>query len=179
MKAIFITILTIAPLATFAQGHEWTVVGNKATMQSVITAPGQDANQIYKHVNRWLLATFKNPEHVVKARIESEYVRGDAYHANVYQLGALSSVDFRYTFTIDIKDEKLRLTLSRGLVLYDNPQQRNIVQPLEYYFGLIEKKKKKTDHPRKLIAAINTMSSELVRSLQNYLQTEYSMQDDW
>jgi|GEM_PF-5480943 hypothetical protein len=177
-KLLFVFLALGVTTGCIAQAPEWTVVNGKAQVQSVISVPGKDATQLYKQVHRWLLATFKNPEEMVKARVEFEYVRGVGYSTNIFQAGALSHLDFRYAFVIEMKDERVRLTLSKGVILNDNPQDINDSTPLEYYFNRLNKKKN-DKHAREVITAVNTMTGTLLESLENVLLSEYVSSDDW
>ena len=186
MRTIISTIalLTLLIISTvcLAQVHQWTLVNGKACLQSVILVPERDAAYLYKQANRWLVNTFKNPEDILKARIESEYLRGEAYHSNVFKSGALNPVDFQYTFTLDVKDGKVRLTFSHGLlfhdVLYDNGQDHNGVYPIELYMENVNKRKK-DQHSEDLLASVNTLSTSLLKSLETFLVSEYAKKDDW
>lgn len=180
MRTIFIFITSfLACSASTAQVQQWSLVDGRAKLQTVITAPDKDAAFLYKQVNRWLIATFKNPEDVLKARIESEYLRGEAYHSNFLQLGALSAMDFQYTFAIDIKDDKVRLTLFNGVVLYDDdPQNTNGAYSIEQYFETASKRKKDY-HAENVIATVNTLSNSLLKSLESFLLSDVAKIDDW
>lgn len=178
-KKLFLVLaaLTIA-FDGVSQGKEWTMVDGKARLQSVIEVPGKNANELNHQVHLWLAATFKDSQSVIKARVDPEYVKGVGYHAGFYKLGALSSADFQYAFSIDIKDGKVRLTLSSGIVLYDNPHEINPGRPIERYFDAVSKRKG-DKHAQQILAAVNTMSASLVASLEKHLATAAVLTDDW
>lgn len=179
MRAILFSLaMFIITSHSIAQVHEWSVINGRARLQSVILVPEKDAGHLYKLVNRWLVATFKNPEDALKARIESEYLRGEGYYSKIFQIGALSSVDFQYTFSIEVKDGKVRLTFSNGIVLYDDSQDTNGAYPIELYLENLTKKKR-DQHSQELIASINSMSATLAKSLETFLITDHTRNDDW
>ncbi len=174
----YIIAFLVVSFASTAQSREWAVTDGKARMQAVISVPGKDASYLYKQVNWWLIASFKNPEEIIKARVEAEYLRGERYHANLHQFGAVTAADLKYTFTIEFRDEKVRLTLSNGVVVYDDPIVANRVRPIEYYLEDTPKKKKDRQI-QGLVASINNMSANLLESLESFLLTEYVSRDDW
>lgn len=175
---VFTVILLAASTAGFAQTQQWTLVDGRASLQSVILVPEKDAGYLYRQVNRWLIATFKNPEDVLKARIESEYLRGEAFHSSIFQLGALSSIDFQYTFAVDVKDGKVRLTFWNGILLYDDSQDTNGVHPIEQYVNNVGKKKRE-QFSANVLTSVNTLSNSLLKSLEGYLLSEREQKEDW
>lgn len=124
------------------------------------------------------MATFKNPEDALKARIEPEYLRGEGYHSGIFKPGALTSVDFGYSFSIEIKNELVRLTLSNGVVMYDDRHETIGGRPLEVYLGNIARKKKDR-YARELVVAVNAMTENLLKSLESFLLTEDENQNAW
>lgn len=179
MRAIA-SLIVLFSLFGVCRGQEtqWTVVNGKARLQTVITVPQKDAAYLYKQISRWLIATFENPEDVLKARIESEYLKGEAYHSKIVTRGPLNSVNFKYTFSLEIKDEKVRFTFSNGLLIYDLAEDNSKgVYPIESYFKHPEKKKK-DQNAENVLASVNTLSGSLVRSLEDYLLTQHE-QEDW
>lgn len=159
------------------QAQEWVLKDGKAQYQTVIIVPDHDARFIYKQVNRWLVHRFKSPEDVLKARIEGEYLRGDVYCPKLCQLGTLSSPDFSYTFSIEIKDGKVRLTLYNGTVTFINFEDGNRTYSLETY--LTRQSKKPDRNSSKLISSANELAMSLKDSLENFLTAEYTAADDW
>lgn len=175
--ACLVTMFVIS-FSGLSQGSDWLLEDERARSQSSIAAPGKNAAYLYKQVNRWLVATFQNPQDVIKACIESEYIRGQVYHSNFFKIGALSGTDLQYTFSIDVKDEKVRLTLYNAQVLYDDYQDISKAHPLEAYLKSINKKKK-DPHAENIISSINALSASLFKSLENFLLTEYVSNHDW
>lgn len=183
MKAIAVTfLLSFFFCECFGQRSEWSIVDRKGSMQKIIAVPGKDAAYIYREVNRWLVATFKNPEDVVKGRLEKEYIKGQACHAKLLTLGAVGSGDFQYGFTIDIKDEKVKVTLTNGILLYSyyyDRESSNGVFPIELYLETDSKRKKPQD-AENVVASVNKFSHSLVDSLEMYLNGKHDdTKEEW
>lgn len=160
------------------QTMEWMYENGKAKFQAVISAPGKDATALYKQVNRWVAKTFKNSESVVKSRIDGEYLAGVAYHADFHKLGELSATDVRYNFSIEIKDEKVRITFYNGVVLYDNPLNPNSARKVESYFNSLNRKKR-DQHAVETLGSLNSLSASLLESLESFLSAETVRHDEW
>lgn len=175
---IFWIIIFVAVGSSVAQEHKWTIVDGTARVQSVVDVPDKDAATVYRQANRWLVAIFKNPEKTLSARIESEYLRGEGYQADVLKTGSLNSVDFKYTYTIEVKDGRARITLMSGTVLLESSQDTNSEHPIEYYLENPEKRKN-DKQSKDIIAAINRSSDRLLTSFEKFLKGESQRADDW
>lgn len=179
MKGILFWIFIFVAFGnSIAQDHKWAIVDGSARVHSVVSVPQKDAATLYRQANRWLVATFKSPEKTLTARIESEFLRGEGYQADVLKTGPLSSIDFRYTYTIEVKDGKARITLTTGTVLLESSQDTNSTHPLEHYLRNIEKRKKDVQS-ESILDAINTSSDRLINSFEKFLKAELKTADDW
>lgn len=174
---ILVGVIIFLTASSPEQAEEWLLKDGKAQYQTVIIVPDHDAGLIYKQVNRWLVHRFENPEDILKARVEGEYLRGEVHCPKLCQLGALSSPDFSYTFSFEIKDERVRLTFYNGVVKFVNKEDGNRTYPIESYF--MRQNKKHDRNSFKVISSVNEVTVSLKNSLEKFLTTEYVTVEDW
>lgn len=75
--------------------------------QQVIDVPGKSAKEIYTRAHRWVLGMYTSPE---PGKIENEMLKGVGAGSVRIALGVTS--DFKYAFTIEVKDGRARYTMS-------------------------------------------------------------------
>lgn len=74
-------------------------------------------NVLYKQTLNWIQETYKNPEKVLKANVENEKIRIDGIKMNAWfykGMGTTIWYDVEYSFYIEFKDNKMRLSFSFG-----------------------------------------------------------------
>lgn len=78
----------------------------------VIEAEGS-ASELYQKCLNWLNETYKQPDEVIKGKIEGEYIKINGFTDSVmFQASALGSTNYydtRYTIEFRFKDNKLRM----------------------------------------------------------------------
>jgi hypothetical protein len=118
-RLIFISgILAIFSLSGFSQTTDWNLKDGKALVEKKLMIPGKNQNDIYKEVYRWLIKVYKDPEDILKVRLEDEYLRGLGYHSDCVKFGAQSSADLQYSFTFVIKNEEVIFKIFNAFLLY-------------------------------------------------------------
>lgn len=90
--------------------------GGAPQYQKVIEVEGKTAADLYKACNKWVAVTYKNAAAVVAAQVENEMIKGNGASVNGVKIGALVYATLDYSFTIDIKDGKVRYTANPGRV---------------------------------------------------------------
>ena len=95
----------------------------------VVPVEGKTATELYQKTLNWVQLTWKNPDMVLKAKVENESVRIEAFAANAWSyksLGIPMSYGMHYTVEIGFKDGKYRFEYRVGdfsadgaKVLYD------------------------------------------------------------
>jgi hypothetical protein len=164
-----IGILMLCALPGLSQSTQWKLEGSKAVSEETFVLPGKTENEIYRDVYRWLMTEYKNPDEVIKARLEGEYLRGVGYASECVNVGALSSGDLQYTFTFAIRHEEVILTLSNAILHYSYSAHDGYV-PVEHYMKLGGGKAGKTNRDSEnVLTSIDDFSSRLFASLQNHL----------
>ena len=110
----FLTLLTSVSLAQVSPKFELTKDG---VQPIIIQLDSLNANSIYKKALNWIQETYKNPSEVLKTNIENETIRIDGFKNNAWfykSLGSKNEYDMEYSFRIDIKDYKIKLTFDVG-----------------------------------------------------------------
>jgi hypothetical protein len=114
-------IMLIALVVLITQAKAQVQMENKdgvAQFQRVIEVEGKNASELYKIASDWVKTTYKNPDKVVTATTENELIKGSGV-APIKLGGGLAAVydDYRYIFQIDVKDAKVRYTLSNMVLV--------------------------------------------------------------
>jgi len=85
------------------------------TSRSYIILPiDSSATYLYSTSVKYIQETFKNPDQVIKARIENEYLRYEAYEKNIMQFQIKKQtypINASYTVEMRFKDGKLMIGL--------------------------------------------------------------------
>jgi hypothetical protein len=83
----------------------------------ILELDSMDAKVLYKKALKWVQESYKNPSEVLKANLENEKVRIEGYSSNAWyykSLGVRQDYDMEYSFEIEFKDKKIRLTFTPG-----------------------------------------------------------------
>lgn len=82
-----------------------------------------NASIIYSKTVNWINVTYKNPEKVIKAKIENEMIRIDGFSSSMFsrtfQSGNKAEYDVAYTIEIQIRDGKYRLKYIHNKITID------------------------------------------------------------
>lgn len=118
MKNIFAIIL-IAGAFDSIQGQELPKfdLTKDGVNPIIIQVDSMDAEKIYQKTIKWIQESYKDPQQVLKANIENEKIRIEAFKSNAWyymSLGTKYLYDMDYTFEIEFKDRKIRLTYTPG-----------------------------------------------------------------
>lgn len=143
----------------------------------VVERDGLNASELYKKALNWVQETYKNPEKVLKANIENEKIRIDAFATDAWwykSLGMRNSYNMEYTIEISFKDERYRFEyiigqfyIDGGKVLYD---YRN------FYKDNGDVRKSYID----AVPSLETTMNDLSYSFYNYLSGKTAKKDnDW
>ena len=125
MKKLILLLLFI-PLVSFGQKfnvEEINVTEGAKYLQGkslkyepvvVIEIEGTE-KELYQKCLNWINETYKNPDEVIKGKIEGEYVRINGSISSFYQMSALGSTsyyDSRYTLEFRFKENKVRMEVT-------------------------------------------------------------------
>jgi hypothetical protein len=95
----------------------------------VVATDSLKATDLYKKALNWVQETYKNPDMVLKAKIENEKIRIEGFQSEAWwfkSLGMKMYIDMKYTVEIAFKDGKYKFEYTIGQfsnkgsdVLYD------------------------------------------------------------
>jgi hypothetical protein len=166
---ICLMMVVLSSVYGFSQTPHWQLDNNKAVLQKSIALPGKSASDIYHNLNRWLIAYFANPEDILKARLEDEYLRGEGYSRKVLTSNTTSAADFKYSFSFEIVNEKVIVKMFDGFLVYPNNQDENSMSPIESYFNNHSKARKNGHSNNLVLAAVSDFSVSFISHLENFL----------
>jgi hypothetical protein len=162
-----VVCLEIISIDVFCQSAEWKVSEGQAVVQKSLILPGKSASAIYKEIYRWLMKRYEEPEDILKARLENEYLCGSGYYSNLLT-GSDGNAGLQYTFSFDIENEEVTFKIFDAAVLFSNTQDDDREYPIELY--LVDTGRKK--HPwksEKILSATHKFSDAIIRDLEESL----------
>jgi len=71
--------------------------------------------ELYNKAINWVNETYKNPEEVIKGKVEGDYLRLDGFKSNLTQQSALGMTyyyDVRYTVKLNFKDGRFKYEIT-------------------------------------------------------------------
>ena len=72
--------------------------------------------ELYNKAINWVNETYKNPEEVIKGKVEGDYLRLDGFKSNLTQQSALGMTyyyDVRYTVKLNFKDDRFKYEITK------------------------------------------------------------------
>jgi hypothetical protein len=117
---MMMALLMCSTLVSFGQKIVVTPNGLRDSENSdktfvVIDAEGKTSKQLYDNSIKYVNKNYKNPDHVIKSKIEGEYLRFITHVDNfliIYNGGVKVSVDVDYTIDLSFKDSKVKFEIS-------------------------------------------------------------------
>ncbi len=192
MKKSILTFLLITPLISFSQPTNFVIKDISVIEPIVIEVEGKSISELYAKAFEWLNLTYKNPESVIKGKVENDFVRfsgfKQTYASTDIGMGMTQYYDLKYTMRIDFKEGKYRFSLESYGIVYPPTQYTSSSEiTLETYErdGIRNKKgeiKKAVlqraydSQAKNLLKEINALNA----SLYSYLTGKTKeLKDDW
>jgi hypothetical protein len=124
MKNIFLVIVSITSSFLFSQ--ETVFVFNRSGFTDFIVTPCEQKTQreLYTKCLDWISVTYKNPNEVIKAKIENEYIRIEGSSDNLvcYNAWGKRCGNSKYEIEISFKDGKYKFDVL-NISQYNTPTQ--------------------------------------------------------
>lgn len=125
MKKITILFIIFFAIGS-AQNTMFSVSKEKGLTEFVIQeVPGNSASELYQKSLEWINKTYKNPNEVILAKIENDYIRFEGYQQNLFcfnALGAKNCNDVKYQIELSFKDGRYKFGII-SLEDYIKPSQ--------------------------------------------------------
>jgi hypothetical protein len=112
-KLLLITFLNVAFFSN-AQETKFELTAN-GYEPKVFELPNQNKEDIYKLTKKWVVKTYKNPKEVLTADIENENIKLNGFSTNIVKWSSGAGWDLYYTFEIEFKDNKYRLSVTADI----------------------------------------------------------------
>ena len=173
MKHLFIPVFLFTSLFCFSQDIPKFELTKAGVQPIVVNIDSSNAAAIYKKTLNWVQETYKNPKEVLKTDIENETIRIDGLKNNACyykSLGIKMVYDMEYSFQIDFKDNKVRLTFTPGQFWTDH--KKVLYDYTSFFKNDGELRGMYKDAKTSLEQSMN----DLVSSLYNYIKGKKS---DW
>lgn len=168
-----LALVVAAGACASAQAQSIDCDGGKAQVRKIVEMPGKDAAEVYRLAQRWVALAFHNKDKVVQTEVENELIRGDGYESQRVKMAG-ASYDLKYSFAIDVKDQKLRFTMYNMLTGYGGG---NTEFPVESYLCKPDGSFRNIPFQTKGVKeSIETFSGQLIASLNNALAEK---KEDW
>jgi hypothetical protein len=117
MKKIFLSVLLLTAKLAFTQDLPKFELTKDGVQPIVVNIDSFSILTLYQKTLNWIQENYKNPKEVLKANIENETIRIEGYKKNAWfykSLGMKQEYDMEYSFQIEFKEGRIRLTFIPG-----------------------------------------------------------------
>jgi len=114
MNKLFL-LLVFVSVFSYSQNNEFTFTKDGLTDFVVIDCPGKTQEELYKKTLEWVLVTYKNPNEVLKAKIENDYIKISGASSGLilqYVLGMPMDFTGKYTAEISFKEGRFKFDVT-------------------------------------------------------------------
>ena len=108
-NSILFTLAILFSISTYSQDLPKLKLNPNGVEPIVVITDSIKATELYKKTLNWVQETYKNPEKVLKAKIENEKIRIEGFTDNAWwykYLGATQIFGMEYSLEISFKDGK-------------------------------------------------------------------------
>ncbi len=126
MRYIMLTLTLMFGLCSFSQEFEvrdiqvdsgpTSLQGTFKIIEPVLVLEAEGTPQeLYTKTLNWVNETYKNPDEVIKAKIEGEYIRLEGFTSNLIQLTGLTTdfYDVRYSLEVRFRENRFRYKVTK------------------------------------------------------------------
>lgn len=118
-------IFLLMPFFSYCQDTTFTFTPNGFTDYVVTKIEGKSQNDLYKKAIDWVAVTYNNPNEVIKAKIENDYIRIEGSNSDMICIKSLGTVNCnlaKYQIEISFKEGKYKFDLIE-IKSYASPSQ--------------------------------------------------------
>ena len=155
MKKVFLLLAMSISMTSFSQSKFEITRDGLKNIEQVISVDSISAKEIYSKINKYIQKNYVNPNSVSKGNIENEFISFNGIKRNCIEQKILLTTyldDLEYYFNIDIKDGKIRVSISKLNILYNvqgSSGSRNLLTADLYTFFKSDGDVKKSQQKRK------------------------------
>lgn len=156
----------------------------------VLEAEGT-STELYQKAINWVNETYKNPEEVIKGKVEGDYLRLEGFTSSLLQqnvIGVMYYYDVRYTIQVNFKDGRFKYEITKMEQYfppseYSSSQWVNLISDKEVGFKIANRKGKAKKDGVANLKAVQTYFQNIGIGIKDYMQkneaSETSSNDDW
>ena len=156
----------------------------------VLEAEGT-STELYQKAINWVNETYKNPEEVIKGKVEGDYLRLEGFTSNLLQqnvIGVMYYYNVRYTVQVNFKDGRFKYEITKMEQYfpsseYSSSEWVNLISDKEVGFKTANRKGKAKKDGVANLKAVKEYFENLGTSIKDYMQkneaSETSSNDDW
>ena len=176
-NTLLLIAMTFTGIAT-AQTNEQFKLTREGVAPIVQEIEGKTAADLYNSAINWVQSTYKNPDKVLKAKIENESIRIDGYKSSAWyytSIGIKNYYNMQYSINVSFKEGKYRMEYTIG------DFTTNTGQKLTYSYPTFFKKDGTIRGTYdEAVPSLEASMNELANSLFNYLSGKtQSDNSDW
>ena len=156
----------------------------------VLEADGTSA-ELYQRAINWVNETYKNPEEVIKAKVEGDYLRLEGSVSDLLQMSVIGTTyyyDVRYTVKLNFKDGRFKYEITKieqyfPATQYSAGSWTSIMNNGEVGYKTANRKGKAKKDGVANYEAIKSYFQNLGISIKDYMDkndaSKTSSEDDW
>lgn len=174
-----LVLLLFISISSFAQETEFKFTKDGITDYLVIPIEGKTASELYSQTLNWISKTYNEPDNIIKAKIENDYIRISAQSKNliVFNQFGKSYYNARYQIEISFQDGKYKFdVISVDLLNTQSKPEMPLTDMSEYYKPDGKLKNNYKYYPESFTNFFNTLNNELKSYL---IQDNKSKKKDW
>lgn len=126
MKKLLVIPLLLTAFLSFAQDVPKLKLTPTGVEAIIVNVDSLKADYLFKKAVNWVQETYKNPDKVLKTKIENEKIRVDGFANNAWwykTLGMKMSYNMDYSVEVSFKDGKYRFEFVVGQFYTDSGQK--------------------------------------------------------
>ncbi len=186
-KQLFILSFLLLNHIGFSQEYEVTPNGLKDKSNTengflVIEAPDKNSIELYLNAIKYVNENYKNPDEVIKGKIENEYLRFETYvpqFTKVNNSGAKLDVSMTYTTELRFKEGKVRFEITSLSITADNGGRSvEFSGSIWQGYPIYNQKNGELRLPEAKIEIENYFNNKVIE-ITNFLLDKKTIKDDW
>ena len=178
MKKIILLLTVSLSINIFAQGIPQLELKQTGVESIVVDVDGKNASELYNKALNWVQETYKNPDEVLKAKIENDKIRLNGYSDSSWHMDSfgLKNTYYGYKYTIEasFKDGKYK---------FDYLINELIDPKGEFNFSYDAFWKKNGTLRKQFVASVKEINEEMNKLSQSYYEyvsgKTQKKNDDW
>ena len=129
MRYSIVIFLTFFSFESYSQDSTFTFTNKGVTDYVVSKVEGKSQSDLYKKALDWISVSYKNPNEVIKAKIENEYIRFEGSNKYMLCTKVLGLMD------CDLSTYQIEISFKEGKYKFDVIELKHYLKPSQYSSG--------------------------------------------